>query len=36
MEVLFQESIGIGMLVAAVISMGIGFAWMLKIINIKI
>ena len=36
MVVLFQESIGIAMLVAAVLSMAIGFAWMLKIINIKI
>jgi tight adherence protein B len=36
MVVLFEESIGIAMLVAAVLSMAIGFAWMLKIINIKI
>ena len=36
MEVLFQESMGIAMLVAAVLSMAVGFAWMLKIINIKI
>ena len=36
MVVLFQESIGIAMLVAAVLSMLVGFAWMLKIINIKI
>jgi tight adherence protein B len=36
MTVLFHESLGIGMLIAAVISMAIGFAWMLKIINIKI
>jgi tight adherence protein B len=36
MVVLFHESIGIAMLVAAVLSMAAGFAWMLKIINIKI
>jgi tight adherence protein B len=36
MVVLFNESIGIAMLVAAVLSMAAGFAWMLKIINIKI
>jgi tight adherence protein B len=36
MVVLFEESIGIAMLVAAVLSMIVGFAWMLKIINIKI
>ena len=36
MIVLFQESIGIAMLVAAVVSMIAGFAWMLKIINFKI
>ena len=35
MVVLFHESIGIAMLVAAVVSMLAGFAWMLKIINIK-
>ena len=34
--VLFHESIGIAMLVAAVVSMIAGFAWMLKIINFKI
>jgi tight adherence protein B len=36
MVVLFHESIGIAMLVAAVLSMIAGFAWMLKIINFKI
>jgi tight adherence protein B len=36
MIVLFHESIGIAMLVAAVVSMIAGFAWMLKIINFKI
>ncbi|MEO8694223.1 MAG: type II secretion system F family protein [Acidimicrobiales bacterium] len=36
MVVLFHESIGVAMLVAAVVSMIAGFAWMLKIINIKI
>ena len=36
MIVLFHESIGIAMLVAAVLSMIAGFAWMLKIINFKI
>jgi tight adherence protein B len=36
MVVLFEESIGIAMLVAAVLSMIAGFAWMLKIINFKI
>lgn len=36
MEVLFQETMGMVMLIGASVMMLIGFLWMLKIINIKI
>ena len=36
MGVLFTDPFGIGMLIAAIVSMIIGFLWMRKIINIEI